>query len=135
LPAVLSEASEDANTVLLKGATEQVKQDCDSDEIAKTDTKEQEETTVNTVAKSLKCNEYVILSIYILGRKSCSFLCIKLSFSPAVPQKLIPSPVASLQCIYIFVIPFYLQSVPVHSANCVKTYTMACRRVLSNALL
>jgi hypothetical protein len=25
-----------------------------------------------------------------------------------------------------FVIPFYLKSVPVHSANCVKTYTMAC---------
>jgi hypothetical protein len=29
--------------------------------------------------------------------------------------------------IIFFVIPFYLQSVPVHSANCVKTYTMACR--------
>jgi hypothetical protein len=27
-----------------------------------------------------------------------------------------------------FVIPFYLQSVPVHSPNCVKTYTVACRR-------
>jgi hypothetical protein len=25
----------------------------------------------------------------------------------------------------IFVIPLYLQSVPVHSANCVKTYTVA----------
>jgi hypothetical protein len=31
-----------------------------------------------------------------------------------------------------FVIPFYLQSVPVHSANCVKMYTMACRRELSS---
>jgi pyoverdine/dityrosine biosynthesis protein Dit1 len=31
------------------------------------------------------------------------------------------------------VIPLYLQSVPVHSANCAKTYTVACRRVLSSA--
>jgi hypothetical protein len=35
----------------------------------------------------------------------------------------------------IFVIPFHLQSVQVHSANCVKIYTVACRRVLSSALL
>jgi hypothetical protein len=35
----------------------------------------------------------------------------------------------------IFVIPFYLQSVPVHSANCVKTYTMALRRVHSSSPL
>jgi hypothetical protein len=34
-----------------------------------------------------------------------------------------------------FVIPFCLQSVQVHSANCVKMYTMACRRGLSSALL
>jgi hypothetical protein len=34
-----------------------------------------------------------------------------------------------------FVIPFYLQSVLAHSANCVKTYTMACRRVLISAPL
>jgi hypothetical protein len=33
------------------------------------------------------------------------------------------------------VISFYLQSVLVHSANCVKTYTVACRRVLSSASL
>jgi hypothetical protein len=33
------------------------------------------------------------------------------------------------------IIPFYLQSVAVHSANCVKTYTLACRRVLSSAPL
>jgi hypothetical protein len=33
------------------------------------------------------------------------------------------------------VIPFYLQSVLVHSANCVKTYTVACRRVLGSAPL
>jgi hypothetical protein len=30
---------------------------------------------------------------------------------------------------------FYLQSVPVHSANCIKTYTVACRGVLSSASL
>jgi hypothetical protein len=30
---------------------------------------------------------------------------------------------------------FYLQSVPVHLANCVKTYTMACKRMLSSAPL
>jgi hypothetical protein len=34
-----------------------------------------------------------------------------------------------------FVIPFCLQYVPVHSANCVKTYTMARRRVLDSAPL
>jgi hypothetical protein len=34
-----------------------------------------------------------------------------------------------------FVIPFYLQSVLVHLANCIETYTMACGRVLSSALL
>jgi hypothetical protein len=37
-------------------------------------------------------------------------------------------------CIYIAV-PVYLQSVQVHSAKCLKTYTMASRRVLSSALL
>jgi hypothetical protein len=36
---------------------------------------------------------------------------------------------------YFFVTAFYLQSVAVHSANCVKTYTVACRRVLSGAPL
>jgi hypothetical protein len=36
---------------------------------------------------------------------------------------------------FFVIIPFYLQSVPVHSANCVKTYTVARRRVLSSALL
>jgi hypothetical protein len=36
---------------------------------------------------------------------------------------------------FFFVIPFHLQSVPVHSANCVKTYTVPCRRVLSSAPL
>jgi hypothetical protein len=34
-----------------------------------------------------------------------------------------------------FVLPFCLQSVLVHSANCVKLYTEACRRVLSSASL
>jgi hypothetical protein len=37
--------------------------------------------------------------------------------------------------VIFFLIPFYLQSVLVHSANCVKTYTVACRRVLSSAPL
>jgi hypothetical protein len=37
--------------------------------------------------------------------------------------------------IHFFVIPFYLQSVQVHSANCVKMYTVVCRRGLSSALL
>jgi hypothetical protein len=44
----------------LKGAAEQDKQDCDSGEITKSDTEEPKEETANTVAKSLKCNEYVI---------------------------------------------------------------------------
>jgi hypothetical protein len=34
-----------------------------------------------------------------------------------------------------FVIPFYLQSVPVHSANCVNIYAVACTRVHSSAVL
>jgi hypothetical protein len=34
-----------------------------------------------------------------------------------------------------FFIPLYLQSVSVHSANCAKTYAVACRRVLSSAPL
>jgi hypothetical protein len=34
----------------------------------------------------------------------------------------------------LFVIPIYLQSVTVHSANCVKL-TVTCRRVLTSALL
>jgi hypothetical protein len=36
---------------------------------------------------------------------------------------------------FVFVIPFHLQSLPAHSANCVKTYPVACRRVLSIAPL
>jgi hypothetical protein len=44
---------------------------------------------------------------------------------------------AVLNILYVvfFVISFYLQSVLVHSANCVLTYTVACRRVLSSAPL
>jgi hypothetical protein len=34
-----------------------------------------------------------------------------------------------------FGIPFYLQSILVYSANCVKTYTMAYRRVLTSTPL
>jgi hypothetical protein len=36
---------------------------------------------------------------------------------------------------FFFVIPFYLQCIVLHSANCVKTYIVACRRVLSSAAL
>jgi hypothetical protein len=121
LPTVPSEASEDANTVLVQGTTEQDKQDCDSDEVTKIDTKEQEDTTASTVAKSFKCNEYVILSVYILGRKSCSFLCIKLSFSPAVPQKLVRNPVASLQYIYF--------CNPILFAICTTAFSKVCKNV------
>jgi hypothetical protein len=35
----------------------------------------------------------------------------------------------------VFIIPYHLHSVPVHSANCAETYTVACRRVLSSAPL
>jgi hypothetical protein len=34
-----------------------------------------------------------------------------------------------------FNFPLYLQSVPIHSANVVKSYTKACRRVLTSTLL
>jgi hypothetical protein len=37
--------------------------------------------------------------------------------------------------IFLFVILFYLQSVQVHSGNCVKMYTVASRRGLSSGLL
>jgi hypothetical protein len=37
--------------------------------------------------------------------------------------------------VFFFVIPFYLQSVPVHSARCVETYAVACRRVFSSGPL
>lgn len=69
---------------MLKGTTEQDKQDkqdCDGDEITKNDTEEPEQTTVNTVAKSLKCNEYVILSTYVLGQEIYPFCVQELSFS------------------------------------------------------
>jgi hypothetical protein len=36
---------------------------------------------------------------------------------------------------FCFIIPFYLQSLPVHSANCVKTYAVACGRVLTSTPL
>jgi hypothetical protein len=36
-------------------------------------------------------------------------------------------------CNNVFFIPFYLQSILVHSGNFVKSYTMARRRVLSSA--
>jgi hypothetical protein len=41
----------------------------------------------------------------------------------------------AFQCFFGGVIPFYLQSEPVYSANCVKTYSVACRRVLSSVSL
>jgi hypothetical protein len=33
------------------------------------------------------------------------------------------------------ILPLYFQSVPIHSANVVKSYTKACRRVLTSTLL
>jgi hypothetical protein len=36
--------------------------------------------------------------------------------------------------VHIFNFPLYLQSVSIHSANVVKSYTMACRRVLTGTL-
>jgi hypothetical protein len=36
---------------------------------------------------------------------------------------------------FFFNFPLYLQSVPVHSANVVKSCTEACRRVLTGTLL
>jgi hypothetical protein len=36
---------------------------------------------------------------------------------------------------FFFNFPLYLQSVPIHSANVVKLYTKACRRVLASTLL
>jgi hypothetical protein len=41
----------------------------------------------------------------------------------------------NIDCRYVLVIPFHLQSVPVHSANCVKTCAVACRNVLGSAPL
>jgi hypothetical protein len=36
---------------------------------------------------------------------------------------------------FFLVISYNLQSIPVHSANCVNIYTVACRRVRSSAPL
>jgi hypothetical protein len=49
------------------------------------------------------------------------------------------NPITNTNLVYnhyiFFVIPLYLQSVPVHSVNCVQTYIVSCRRVLSSAPL
>jgi hypothetical protein len=37
--------------------------------------------------------------------------------------------------VFFFNFPLYLQSVPIYSANVVKSYTKACRRVLTSTLL
>jgi hypothetical protein len=42
----------------------------------------------------------------------------------------------NLVCIHaFFVIPLYLQNLPVDSANGIELYTLACRRLLNSALL
>jgi hypothetical protein len=43
--------------------------------------------------------------------------------------------IKNVSTLNFFVIPFYLQSVLLQSANCLKTYTVACRRVLDSASL
>jgi hypothetical protein len=60
LPPAPSSSSGDEDTVLLKGTTEQERLGSDGDEVTKNDAEEPKESTANTVAKSLKCNEYVI---------------------------------------------------------------------------
>jgi hypothetical protein len=56
--------------------------------------------------------------------------------SAVVDTNILEEHAASILNVKVFcVIPFYLQSVPVHSVNCVKMYTIACRRVLSSAPL
>jgi hypothetical protein len=60
------------------------------------------------------------------------------SFDDFDPEQFVGSTqVIWMPCVLytFFLIPFYFQSVPVHSANCVKPYTVACRRVLSSAPL
>jgi hypothetical protein len=42
----------------------------------------------------------------------------------------LPNSITATKGRFFFQISFYLQSVLVHSANCVKCYTMARRRVL-----
>jgi hypothetical protein len=46
-----------------------------------------------------------------------------------------PFAIASLYTYIFFNFPLYLQSVPIHSANVVKSFTKACGRVLSSAPL
>ncbi|GFG36277.1 hypothetical protein Cfor_00809 [Coptotermes formosanus] len=57
LPPAPSSSSGDEDTVLLKGTTEQERLGSDGDEVTKNDAEEPKESTANTVAKSLKCNE------------------------------------------------------------------------------
>jgi hypothetical protein len=46
-----------------------------------------------------------------------------------------PPRITQFRKIYFFNFPLYLQSVPVHSANVVKSCTKACRRVLTSTPL
>jgi hypothetical protein len=62
LPADPSTSSGDENTTSLEGTTEPDRLGSDGDEVTKNDAEEQKDSTASTVAKSLKCNEYVILN-------------------------------------------------------------------------
>jgi hypothetical protein len=53
------------------------------------------------------------------------------SRTPEMPY----APDCLVEVFFSFVIPFYLQSVPVRLANGVRTYAVACRRVLRGAPL
>lgn len=60
LPAAPSTSLGEENTVSLEETTEQDRIGSDGDEVTKNDAEEPKESSANTVAKSLKCNEYVI---------------------------------------------------------------------------
>lgn len=60
LPAAPSTSSGDENNMSLEGTTEQDRIGSDGNEVTKDDAEEPKESTASTVAKSLKCNEYVI---------------------------------------------------------------------------
>jgi hypothetical protein len=70
------------------------------------------------------CQRYIYIStvfqFYIYSWISNTIKCAAWLSSKPLPF------CVTLSIISSFVIPFYSQSVPVHSANCIKTYTVAC---------
>jgi hypothetical protein len=101
--------------------------------------------TVVSFSTTVRVNIYVIVNIYkttdfitIYETKYIFFYMLFEAFRMTVSVKsswAVNLVRLSAIFFFLFIIKFYLQSALVHSANCVKTYTVACRRVLSSTSL